>query len=107
VDYKERQDEALQNEGRSLGVEIERFIKNTILSNLKELFDENWELEIAPTKRDCQKRASEEEERRYKEENVKVDIDWTEQFFITDYKKIIRKVLGTRTRRGARGFSEV
>jgi DNA sulfur modification protein DndB len=91
VDYKERQDEALQNEGRSLGVEIERFIKNTILSNLKELFDENWELEIAPTKRDCQKRASEEEERRYKEENVKVDIDWTEQFFITDYKKIIEK----------------
>jgi len=91
IDYKERQDGELQDEGRRLGVEIERYIKNTILSNLQILFDENWELEIASFKRECQKRASEEEERRYKEEHVKVEIEWTEQFFINDYKKIIER----------------
>lgn len=91
IDWKERQDEELQANGRSLGIEIERFIKNTILSNLKKLFKDNWELEIASIQRDCQKRASEEQERRYREEGIKVHVDWKEQFFIKDYKTIIEK----------------
>lgn len=91
IDWKERQDEELQQEGRSLGIEIERYIKSTILSNLQLIYGNNWDLEIASIKRDCEKRASEESERRYKEEHIRVDIEWTEQFFITDYKTIIEK----------------
>ncbi|PCI56107.1 MAG: hypothetical protein COB36_04795 [Alphaproteobacteria bacterium] len=91
VDWKERQDEALQSEGRGVGIDIERFIKTTILSNLKSLYGENWDLEIASIKRECEKRASEEEERRYKEGLGREAIDWREQFFIKDYKTIIEK----------------
>ncbi|WP_343561791.1 DGQHR domain-containing protein [Kiloniella sp. b19] len=91
IDWQERQDKDLQDKARNLSTEIERLLKNTILSQLKTLYNDDWELEIAPIKRECEKRASEEEERRYREKLDKKEIKWTEQFFITDYKNIIEK----------------
>ena len=91
IDYKERQDEDLQNEGRKYGVAIEKHMKAVILSGLKELFDENWELEINSIKRECLKRAEEERERFYKEFDQSKEIHWTEMFNINDYKTIIEK----------------
>jgi energy-coupling factor transporter ATP-binding protein EcfA2 len=67
VDWQQRQDLELQEQGRRLAVDIERNMKKTILSNLKILFGENWDLEIGSIKRDCILRAEEEKEKNYKE----------------------------------------
>lgn len=91
IDWKERQDEEIQDEGRKYGVEIERRMKKIVLSKIKALFNDNWELEINSIKRECIKRAEEEKERYYKEKLGKKDVDWTEMFNINDYKSIITK----------------
>lgn len=59
IDWNERQNEELQSEGRKYGVEIEKYMKKQVLKNLKDLFKENWELEINSIKRECLKRAEE------------------------------------------------
>lgn len=91
IDWKERQNEELQSEGRKYGVNIEKFMKKRVLKNLKELFKDNWELEINSIKRECLKRAEEEKERNYKEGLGAKEIHWTEMFNINDYKSIIKK----------------
>lgn len=91
IDWNERQNEELQSEGRKYGVEIEKYMKKQILKNLKDLFKENWELEINSIKRECLKRAEEEKERNYKEGLGVKEIHWTEMFNINDYKTIIKK----------------
>lgn len=91
IDWKERQDEDLQNEGRNYGEAIEKHIKHTILNNLKTLYDINWELEIGSIKRECVDRASKEQEKNYKDGLGNEEIDWKEMFNITDYKVMIEK----------------
>lgn len=91
IDWNERQNDELQSEGRKYGVEIEKYMKKQVLKNLKDLFKENWELEINSIKRECLKRAEEEKERNYKEGLGAKDIHWTEMFNINDYKTIIKK----------------
>lgn len=91
IDWKERQNEELQSEGRRYGVEIEKYMKKQVLKNLNDLFKENWELEINSIKRECLKRAEEEKERNYKEGLGVKEIHWTEMFNINDYKTIIKK----------------
>lgn len=91
IDWQERQNEELQAEGRKYGVEIEKYIKKQVLKNIRELFNENWELEINSIKRECLKRAEEEKERNYKEGLGVKEIHWTEMFNINDYKSIIKK----------------
>lgn len=91
IDWNERQNDELQSEGRKYGVEIEKYMKKQVLKNLKDLFKENWELEINSIKRECLKRAEEEKERNYKEGLGVKDIHWTEMFNINDYKTIIKK----------------
>lgn len=94
IDWKERQDKAIQDQGRELGTEIERHLKSFIVSNLKSVFGENWDIEIGQIQRDCESRAKEQMEKNYKEGLGRQEIPWTDQFFITDYKKIIEKYWG-------------
>lgn len=91
IDWKERQNEELQDEGRKYGEDIEKHMKKTILSNLKKLYNNKWELEIGKIMRECQNRASMEDEKNYKEGIDKEKTDWTEMFNINDYKEIIEK----------------
>ncbi|MFA5056048.1 MAG: DGQHR domain-containing protein [Dehalococcoidia bacterium] len=91
VDWLERQDEELQDTGRKLGTEIERCIKNQVIGTLKALFGDNWDIEIGAIQRDCEARAREEMEKKYKDGLGRHDIPWTDMFFVTDYKKIIEK----------------
>jgi len=91
IDWKERQDESLQEQGRKYGVEVEKFMKSKVLQNLQSLFNENWELEINAIKRKCQDEAEKERERFYKEFKKQKDVHWTEMFSIMDYKTIIEK----------------
>ena len=90
-DWRERQDRALQNRGRELGTQIERHMKNFIIKQLKELFVENWDIEIGTIQRECEVRAKEQMEKNYKEGLGRQEIPWTDQFFIKDYKAIIEK----------------
>lgn len=90
-DWRERQDKALQTEGRELGTSIERHMKNFIIAQLKALFGENWDIEIGAIQRDCESRAKEQMEKNYKEGLGRQEIHWTEQFYIKDYKTIIEK----------------
>lgn len=90
-DWKERQDKALQNEGRELGTAIERHMKRFIIGQLKALFGENWDIEIGAIQRECETRAKEQMEKNYKEGLGRQEIPWTDQFFVRDYKAIIDK----------------
>lgn len=90
-DWRERQDKALQTEGRELGTQIERHMKTFIIAQLKALFGENWDIEIGPIQRDCEMRAKEQMEKDYKDGLGRHEIPWTDQFFIKDYKSIIEK----------------
>jgi len=91
IDWKERQDKDLQSTGRTYGVQIEKFIKQKVLEKIELLFEENWELEINSIKRECLKRAEEENEKNYKEGLKNTNVHWTEMFSINDYKSIILK----------------
>lgn len=91
IDWKERQDDALQEEGRKYGVEVERIMKHKVIEKLKELFNDNWDIEIGKIQRECESRAKEDIERQYKEGLGRKSIPWTDMFFITDYKDIIKK----------------
>lgn len=91
VRWLETQDEELQNKGRSLGIEIEKKMKTIVLSKMKSIYNEDWELEINSIKRECQNRAEQEMEKNYKDGLGRKKIDWTEMFNINDYKTIIEK----------------
>ena len=96
VDWLERQDEELQDEGRKLGTGIEKYIKNTAIRTLRILFGDNWDIEIGAIQRECEKRAKEEIEKRYKDGLGRHEIPWTDMFHVTDYKKIIEKYWATK-----------
>ncbi|UMY64513.1 DGQHR domain-containing protein [Flavobacterium sp. HJ-32-4] len=89
VKWLETQDEELQNKGRALGIEIEKRMKHLVLSKMKTIYGDVWDLEINSIKRECQSRAEQEMEKNYKDGLGKKDIDWTEMFNINDYKKIV------------------
>lgn len=90
-DWQERQDKALQDEGRKLGTQIERHMKQFIIAQLMALFGKNWDIEIGSIQRECEMRAREQMEKNYKEGLGRQEIPWTDQFFIKDYKAIIEK----------------
>ena len=90
-DWIEREDSDLQDDGRKYGNEIEKLIKIKVIRNLKELFGENWDLEIGQIQRECEDRARKEIEKQYKDGLGRHVIEWTEMFYITDYKTIIEK----------------
>ena len=54
IEWKERHDSNLQDEGRKYGVSIEKFMKTKVIENLKSMFGDNWELEINTIKTKCQ-----------------------------------------------------
>lgn len=91
LDWRQRQDEGIQEEGRKRAISIERKIKSIVLSKLKAIFGDNWELEIGPIKRECMNRAEEEKERNYKEGLGITNVEWTDMLTVSDYKNIVTK----------------
>lgn len=104
LDWKERQDQELQDAGRKLGTETEKYIKSKVIGNLKILFGSNWDIEIGTIKRSCEDRAGKEEEKLYKEGLGRKHIKWTEMFFISDYKTILEKYWATKPKKENAGF---
>jgi len=104
IDWKERQDMDLQDEGRKFGTEIERHIKQVVISNLKAIFGRNWDIEIGAIQRKCNDRAKEQMEKNYKEGLDRKEIPWTDQFNISDYRNIIEKYWGRLPEQNPEGF---
>jgi DNA sulfur modification protein DndB len=90
VDWNERQDEDLQVKGRKIVVDLEKRIKEKVITILKQLYGNNWHLEISTIKKECMKRAIEENERNYKEGLGGNEVEWTDMFTINNYKSIIQ-----------------
>lgn len=90
-EWKEKQNEELQDEGRKYGEDIEKYMKKTILEKLKILYGDKWELEIGSIKRECVERALLEDEKNHKDGLNIEDTDWKGMFTINDYKTIIEK----------------
>lgn len=110
IDWKERQDQELQDTGRKLGTIIEKFIKKTVISTLKDLFGDDWDIEIGAIQRECVNRAAQETEKLYKEGLGRKSIPWTDMFFVSDYKAIIEKYwtkTPSQTPVGFKSFNEV
>ncbi|MEL4377662.1 DGQHR domain-containing protein [Brucella cytisi] len=107
-DWRERQDKALQTQGREIGTQIERHMKNFIIEQLKALFGENWDIEIGNIQRECEMRAKEQMEKDYKDGLGRREIPWTDQFFIKDYKSIIEKYWSKKpeNQEGAESFEQ-
>ena len=91
VEWRETQDQELQKIGRDAGVSTEKYLKKAVLYNLKQIFGDQWELEINSIKRELINKAEEEKERQWKSFKEKVNPKWTEMFEILHYKDIIKK----------------
>lgn len=89
--FEETQDENLQQDARNYLDKIEYWIKNTTLSHLEELYGDAWNLVISDIESDASKRAIDEVARKFKQENKRVKIDWTDMLFIKDYITICQK----------------
>ena len=90
-EWREKQDEDLQDQGRKYGVAIEKQMKKIVLEKLKSLFGNNWDLEISAIKEACDKKVTQEETRQYRDTGQRPNLHWTEMFTVSDYKSIIGK----------------
>lgn len=91
VEWNEREDEELQSKGVKYSDAIELYMKNTVINILKKLYTNTWEVKITEIKIKCSERALKEQHHNDKNNLGSEDIDWTEMFYITDYKAIIEK----------------
>jgi DNA sulfur modification protein DndB len=91
IDWRERHDQELQENGLIYSVKIEAHLKQVILSTLQKAYEKDWEIEIAKFKRECEVLASLEQEQNYKEGLGNDEVDWQTKFSIMHYKEIIEK----------------
>ncbi len=85
--FEETQDEEIQNEARERIDKIEKWIKETVLGHLYELFGEDYYLDIPSIYKDANDRATDEMAAKRKE-GKKIKVTWDEMLFITDYESI-------------------
>lgn len=79
--WLETQDKDLQEEGKEYGRQIEKYIKETILRKLEELYGNIWESKVKKIMGKCLQRMGDDED---------IDNqDWTDLMTLQDYKEII------------------
>lgn len=86
-EWKESQDENLQQEGQGYGKHIEQILHDRVLEKLQELHGEKWEKTIFEIKAECLKRMSSDlpEDSDFDESN------WPDYLQAQDFKSIIEK----------------
>ena len=86
-EWKESQDENLQQEGQGYGKQIEQILHDRVLEKLQELHGEKWEKTIFEIKAECLKRMSSNlpEDSDFDESN------WPDYLQAQDFKSIIEK----------------
>lgn len=86
-EWKESQDENLQQEGQNYGKQIERILHEKVLDKLQDLHGDKWEKSVFEIKTKCMQRM-------YSESPEDSDIDensWPDYMQPSDYKDIIEK----------------
>lgn len=91
IEWKEMQDDALQDEGRKYGKSIVKKIRVDIIEHLQSLYGDKWELEISPIKRTCIDRVEKLKEKHYKEVGEELELDWKDVVDVAEFKTIIEK----------------
>jgi DNA sulfur modification protein DndB len=99
IDWRERQDVEIQEEGKQLMTNIESYMKDTILSNLKVLYGEEivhkasglttWEMKIGHQRTTCLTRMDQAIQAEYDSGSDPKEYDWTDFFMITEYSSIL------------------
>lgn len=79
--WLETQDKGLQEEGKSYGKRIEKYVKSRVLRKLEELYGVTWENQIKSIKGRCLMRMDDSED--------VDDQDWTDYMNLQDFKEII------------------
>lgn len=79
--WLETQDKGLQEEGKSCGKLIEKYVKSRVLRKLEELYGVTWENQIKSIKGRCLMRMDDSED--------VDDQDWTDYMNLQDFKEII------------------
>lgn len=86
-EWKESQDENLQQEGHNLGKQIEQILHDRVLKKLRELHGEKWEKTIFEIKAKCLQRMSSDIP-----EDADIDeSNWPEYLNTPDFKDIMEK----------------
>jgi len=89
TDWNEKNDQQIQDAGKKLTEEIERTMKKIVISNMKVLYGNNWDMEIGKIKAECHQRKLDEDLKAYKSGIDQEEYDWTHYFQLNDYKDII------------------
>ena len=103
IEWRETQDEKLQEKGRKLGQSVVTEIRRIVISQLKELFGKHWDLEINTIKNACTKRANDQMAKHHKEGVDFEEIDWTEMIDMSELKIIIER-FWSREKEGVPSF---
>jgi len=107
IDWKERQDKSLQIKAKELADNVERKIKTIVINNLKNIFGNEWELEIPEIQAKCHELALKENAER-KKNGIHKRAEWTEMLTIINYKTIIEKFWSRKASTpDAKAFSEL
>ena len=85
-EWRETQDESLQQDAKDAGQQIEKILHERVLAKQKELYGEKWEKNIFDIKTDCLKRMAEEMDEDHIDEG-----EWQEFITVPDLKTIIEK----------------
>ena len=96
IAWQEMQNNTLQEEGRAYGRSIVKQLRNDVISHLKALFGDKWELEISPIKRACIDKTEKQKEKYYKEVGDEMELDWKDVMDISEFKTIIDKYWSKR-----------
>ena len=91
IEWKEMQDNALQDDGRKYGRSIVKQLRADLINHLYSLFGDKWELEISPIKRACIDRAEKQKEKHYKDVGEELELDWKDVMDVAEFKTIIDK----------------
>ncbi len=86
-EWKESQDENLQNEGQNYGRQIEQILHDRVIEKLKELHGDKWEKTIFEIKTNCLQRMSSD----LTDDSDVDESRWPEYLQASDYKDIIEK----------------
>lgn len=86
AEWRETQDENLQQEAKEAGDMIEKILHKRVLEKQQELFGKKWERNMFEIKTDCLKRMSEQID----EDDINEE-DWLDFINVNDLKSIIEK----------------
>jgi DNA sulfur modification protein DndB len=86
-EWKESQDDNLQQEGRNCGKQIEQILHNKVLDKLQDLHGDKWERTVFEIKAKCLQRMSSDSP----DDTDINENNWPDYLQVSDYKDIIEK----------------